>query len=631
MLAPLLLWLATPCVPPQWVIFSSWESPRERKLAGRIVTTTGEPIDGATVSLRTLMPFDSVEIGHAVSAPDGRFDLDVTPAQDDGDVGRRSFLAIDAPGFAASRVERVYEPAPSYDIGEIVLYPPVELRGSVVDEQGRPIAGAEIHAALGSATCPYGDHARKAPIAISDANGAFVCRALPPGLVTLGASASGRADCVLDPIILSADSNRVRFVTATGRTARLDIVTAEGKPVAGAKVQPLGDIYVMLDRDETPMLAFWRAAQISDDRGVVVFEGLAENLSAGVVVVAPNSRPAWATLALAEQSVRIEPSSWLDIALERKSDRTPVDIYQVRIRDGTRARSWCGNCEAANWLNARADSPCVRVVSPSRWQVEWNGAHSYVGGAAPSAIAVTADDGTEAHIELAPEVASRPTVVCSAQLDAPASLSGRVQDADGNPLSIRLGVQLTLYSDGFCETRSGPDGRFAFERLAAGSTWIYALEDGWQIDNATDRWELKPGSTLAGATIIANQRPPDGSGVARVRLTIDGKPPQHSVLVALDDVGQDMPAGYPRSFAWTDAEGRFEISAPWPRSYHLVPKYTTPRSVGGWRDFGAEFPPHGSDWPWMVEVPESGAVEQTVDLPPETEWSQFAPGTKRDR
>src|SRR6185295_6797330 len=102
------------------------------------------------------------------------------------------------------------------------------------------------------------------------------------------------------------------------------------------------------------------------------------------------------------------------------------------------------------------------------------------------------------------------------------------------------------------------------------------------------------------------------------------KVPTRPILLALDDVGQDLPDAYPRCLAWTDAEGWIEVGATWPRKYHLVPKHT-PANVGGWRDFGGEFPGHGADWPWLVEVPEAGVAQVEVAFPVESKWDAFPP------
>jgi hypothetical protein len=129
---------------------------------------------------------------------------------------------------------------------------------------------------------------------------------------------------------------------------------------------------------------------------------------------------------------------------------------------------------------------------------------------------------------------------------------------------------------------------------------------------------------LTGVVLLAKPRPKGGSGTARVRVTIDGKIPTQPVLLALDDIGQDLPDAYPRCLAWTDAEGWIEVGSTWPRVYHLVPKHS-PSNAGGWRDFAGEFPAHGEDWPWAVEIPESGVVDITVDFPPERAWDSIPP------
>jgi protocatechuate 3,4-dioxygenase beta subunit len=70
--------------------------------------------------------------------------------------------AMAAPAFAQVRAPR--------PIAQIAAAPLAELRGIVLDEQGRPLAGA-VASALGSTTA----------YAVSDADGRFLFRTLPYG------------------------------------------------------------------------------------------------------------------------------------------------------------------------------------------------------------------------------------------------------------------------------------------------------------------------------------------------------------------------------------------------------------------------------------------------------------------
>jgi hypothetical protein len=190
---------------------------------------------------------------------------------------------------------------------------------------------------------------------------------------------------------------------------------------------------------------------------------------------------------------------------------------------------------------------------------------------------------------------------------------------------VRIGVQVDFYRPWYWTTRSSTSGEFRFDRIDGGSIWLYSMDDEWEIDDATHQWEVEAGSTLSGVEVRALPKPRAERGLAEVHLTIGGQALTSPTLVALDDIGQDLPDAFPRSFAWTDADGWLVIGAPWPREYHLVPKHPAGAEAGGWRDFLGEFPAHGKAWPWTVAVPESGVHEQAVNLGPESEWDKVAP------
>lgn len=124
-------------------------------VTGRLVEADGQPIVGLGVDLlqidaslvlaaeRTALGSPSLEVDEAVTGDDGRFVLD------DATVGAFHVLGIDRGG--ARSTLRIVEQALVYgarvDLGDIMLEGFGTLIGTVVDEDGEPVAGARVRVA----------------------------------------------------------------------------------------------------------------------------------------------------------------------------------------------------------------------------------------------------------------------------------------------------------------------------------------------------------------------------------------------------------------------------------------------------------------------------------------------------
>lgn len=604
--------LALSLATPQAEVWSYRAPDAERVLSGRVVDPEGRAVPEAEAVLWTRGPTVSVERGRARSDAAGSFVLPFAPDLSHGFHLLDSFLVIHAEGFAPTHLERVYLPPPVLDLGPITVFPPVELRGRVTAD-GAPVAGAEVFAAPGTATGPHGDHITRPAIAVTDGAGAFACRVLPPGRVTLGVRAAGHADRVLEPIELAEDTPALEVALEPEHVTRLTVHDRGGRPLPEATVEFPGE------GAKGPLAAFFRGPVPADARGHIEVRGLDRETGLDVRVVAPDHGPARVSLDAEDPLVVLDPVTWIEVAVERAGRGPAPVLHEVTVRDGSSLPSWCGNCDESNLVHLWKDSPGVQVLAPDRWRIAWNGADVRVRGGDPGEVSVVCTDGTRASVVEAFRD-SNWTLRYRLALEEPARLTGIVRTIDGPAAGVPLGVQLSFSGDSLM-ARSGPDGRFEFSDLASGSKWLHALDEGWEILDDGDEVELVSGRTT---DVVVRVRPRPERGVARGQVLVEGRVPTEPLLLALDEVpNQHLPRGYPRGFARTDAEGRFEIRAPWAREYHLVPKHTAPRS--GWRDLAAEFPAHDARWPWNVRVPERGATETVIEFPAETAWDAVAP------
>ena len=116
------------------------------RIRGRTVDAGGRPVAGARIKLGDYRFI----LGHTISSDqtewslkgdaDGRF---VSPPLPTGDV----HLLISSPGKVQTFVLRKAEPGvETADVGDVTLADEVPIRGSVVDQDGKPAAGVEVYA-----------------------------------------------------------------------------------------------------------------------------------------------------------------------------------------------------------------------------------------------------------------------------------------------------------------------------------------------------------------------------------------------------------------------------------------------------------------------------------------------------
>jgi protocatechuate 3,4-dioxygenase beta subunit len=166
----------------------------------------------------------------AVSDRDGRWRCDNVPSN----IGHFNFRLIHPDYASDTGMGRPAGPSLT-DLralkGALVMEKGFDVAGHVLDDQGKPIAGADV--VLGGHS--YNSHA---PESKTDAQGRFVlkhCQRNPRAFVL--ASAAGRSP-ELKEVAIDRDRDDVEVRLEPGRTLRLRVVDGKGRPVAGARVRP---------------------------------------------------------------------------------------------------------------------------------------------------------------------------------------------------------------------------------------------------------------------------------------------------------------------------------------------------------------------------------------------------------
>lgn len=211
-------------------------------------------------------------------------------------------LRVEAKGYAPSAmmVSTTGDPAVVQE-HVVTLQPGVAVRGRVVDEAGKPIAGARVLAVLASEPFPVFDPRRDA--VLTDAKGKFELPALAAGSYRFSASAPGYAPGTSPPIAIDGRHVRddVELRLDRGASVAGVVRTPDGATVAAALVRVVGKGSVD-----------WRMTRqaYTDDAGAFRIDGLPRR---AVEVVAWHARGA---SALTPVDLVATPEAQVDLTLD---------------------------------------------------------------------------------------------------------------------------------------------------------------------------------------------------------------------------------------------------------------------------------------------------------------------------
>ncbi len=147
------------------------------------------------------------------------------------------YLKVTHPGYVPTFMQRDF-PRPSDFLlkakkAETILDEGVALAGRVVDDQGRPLAGAKVGLGADRRIMQSGF-----PAVETDAEGRFRFDHVPIGTQTVTAQSPGRAPELAD-VVVAPGMKPVEFRLGPGHLLRGRVVNPEGKPLDGATVQAM--------------------------------------------------------------------------------------------------------------------------------------------------------------------------------------------------------------------------------------------------------------------------------------------------------------------------------------------------------------------------------------------------------
>jgi protocatechuate 3,4-dioxygenase beta subunit len=546
------------------VVQQSLEADSPQGVEGRLIDPSGAPVADAEVLLfegnarNPLAALLAAQRG-ATPPPIGSFTTDATgrfaiPVQRVSPSGYE--LRVTHPDFANHAVPDVtLFPSRWTDLASIVLDRGVALEGRIVVQGGGslPVANATVTVKPSGAMPTVDVLGARDPghSATTDAAGLYRVEHCPAGLATVVAVAPGFARVERQGVQLQRDQlNRVDLELPKGSSIAGVVTDADGRPVEGASVEA----YALSAK--TPV----RLATRSNADGRFEVIGLTR---------APYQLTAWAPGFVRGEVKPVAAGSTDEhIVLQRQStvlvavktpDGRPIQRFDVELKGYDRERDQMMHVPSAR-LHRVVPDDLVDGFYP-------------LSGLDPGIYTLKVEARDFAKTFSKPfeiELGSAPRVM-NVTMQQGGTLAGTVLGQDGNPLAD---VTVETRGNGFednaltrmfagmmperitrASTRTGPDGRFEFDRLTPGtyqarlshpahfelSVNDLIVAEGQSTD--AGRIRLGRGAELSGTATV------DGVPAGQIRVTVSSVPdPTNPGAVAF------------MAETTTDDEGRFRLS-----------------------------------------------------------------------
>jgi protocatechuate 3,4-dioxygenase beta subunit len=547
--------------------------------SGRVVDSAGKPVSGAVVSLyrmeykpgaaRMSMPF----IDKMTTAPDGKYSLSAAPA-DHGQGFRTGLVVAAKEGLAFGWEEW---PLDQNHEAAITLGKPGLFAGTVVDEAGKPVPGAEVRAYIMLGQFPgrkrlMGLDGFKALTAATDSQGRFAFPALPADArAEFWAEAPGRAKVfTLQP--RRAGTQGFQFASGT-KDIRIVLppeARIEGVAVEKSTGKPVPGVLLMLMPENTFSMTS-AAPAMTDRQGRFTFS----NLIAGPYQVKIDERmertaewvsiPAKVTAETGKTvaHVRLELSKGgiLEVMVRSSLDKKPVEGASVSFHPVGETRYWRGVVTGKDGV--------ARVrLSPETYQVET--VIRYTSKSAPGSVVVVPTERTQ--VGQAVRIEDGRTRRIEVMLAPAPTIKGVIRDPAGKPVA---GAKVSLFGNWDEPAITDAAGNFRITKqeergmgpMASNPCLIVRQIDRnlavvVPVEDDTKPLDVK---LLPAATVMGRITDKKGTPLPGVRINLN---------LRLQRYGMPLE----RSPIITDAKGRYEIKAvPAEQLYSL---YTSAEKYG---------------------------------------------------
>jgi RNA polymerase sigma-70 factor (ECF subfamily) len=508
-------------------------SSEDAVIDGRVVSAIGEPIGGVEVAWQV-----------ADERYDHRDEWSTSPTTTTDSNGCFAFHRLDLawglvharkPGFVGTweRCGLTFDERRRRGL-TLVLHEARSIHGTVVDENGRPVADAWV-VGFNRSRIEF-----DWPSARSNSDGAFALDGLPLSEVEVNAFAPGFRPDHSDPIPLGVDAIAMRLRGEPRTRLELTVVDPEGRPVRDA-------VSKFSYSGPPPSTSFRYGVPPGFERSAIPDGGklVREDLPAGKYMFrASASHYAFDVSGI---EVDLRPGETTSARIVASAGGATARIHGRLLRgDGTPIRS-----EPIAVARRYNDAPCLATTdAEGSFDVESPasvGSHMLFWLPGPS-LALAQPDGIGGIASTAVEPAQAVELVA-----VPAArLTGRVVDEDGGPVA---GASLELHGQSrnphgrVGTTSSGLDGRFVFDALAPQPAPVELVaECGPMHATASEKLTITAGETIEGVTLIL----PRAASVEGRVVDASGRPKAGVVIGEFRESE--------RPFALTDSNGRFRLT-----------------------------------------------------------------------
>ncbi len=454
-----------------------------------VVLGDGEPAAGAELSLERepqgSTPWAMMAAEAAAAPPlagstaaDGSFTF--------ANLAEASYrLTVKAPGFAPLVMPGIEVGDSGTALGTLTLERGVEIRGAVVDADGRGLGGAELRvvARQSGFTMGRGYGSAAPPAAVTAADGSFRLADRQRGeRVDIQASLEGYASAAASGVP-APNPEEVRIVLEQVATITGEVVGPDGSPVASAQVSAMVEVGSVSGAGAVYFSDQSMAHDRTDEAGR--FE--LGSVPPGKVRVSASAQ-GW--LRAEDRLVDLVPGGGLeDLRLVLRRGATVTG--QVSDADGLPADGVMVRVE---------ERPRMMMVSRPAMTVAGGDGRYALEGVEPGLRTILATDDEQRRVTR--EIDVLPGVNrLDLRFGGGFEISGRVADQTATPLAgARVSLHASSRSWRGSETVAGEDGSFSFTDVAEGDYFLRAGHPGYASHSSSEPLRIAGGS-LSGIEI----------------------------------------------------------------------------------------------------------------------------------
>ncbi|MCP4610325.1 MAG: redoxin domain-containing protein [Planctomycetes bacterium] len=529
---------------------SSAEEAKQITCKGKVVDDQGHSIADAKVTLHEMVynkatrSYDTKVAGEVTTETGGAFSFNTSA---ESDVSRDGYIIVEKEGLALGFAN--WEMRKGDKELQIKLGQPKELAGVVVDENDKPVAGAQVSILMLIIGTMRDDRGVSGPVAAdlftstTDAAGKFKFTRIPAeATAEFIMKKEGRAT-VGTYISTGMANQKLKFVAGQ---ADIKLVLPNEAKIEGIVVQketakPVGGINLIAKSEQRlpylvqePIVSrqdgtFGISALIGG-RHIVQIESSSQGLADWVAESVAVTTEAGKT----KSGIKIEISKGglVEVVVTEADSKKPVENASISIRE----------LRNKQWFNARSDKDGIARIRLAPGTYQMSGAYKQGFTSNKRDENITIEDGK--------------TILIAWQLSSQPRITGIVRDMAGKPLE---GVKLTICPmGGRDDSATDSEGKFEISwtprRMRPDRDSVYCLvarheklnlaaaeeitEDMKKLD-----MKLHPGVIFEGKVVD-----PDGKGIADARI---------NVMLRM----QGWSSTIERDIARTDSQGNFRIRA----------------------------------------------------------------------